>query len=70
MYEAYRGFWWGNMREKDHLEDPVVDGRIILSCIFRKWNVGAWIASRWLRIVTSAVMNFRIPQNAGNFLTC
>ena len=23
-------FWWGNLRERDHLEDTGVDGRIIL----------------------------------------
>ena len=34
--EAYAGFWWGNLRERDHLGDPGVDGRIILSWIFRK----------------------------------
>ena len=28
--EAYTEFWWGNLRERDYLEDPVVDGRIIL----------------------------------------
>jgi hypothetical protein len=32
----YAGFWWGNFREKYHLEDPGVDGRIILRMIFRK----------------------------------
>jgi hypothetical protein len=30
------GFWWGNLRERDHLEDPSVDGRIIFRWIFRK----------------------------------
>jgi len=28
--EAYAGFWWENVRERDHLEDPGVDGRIKL----------------------------------------
>jgi hypothetical protein len=29
-------FWWGNLRKRDDLEDPGVDGRIILRWIFRK----------------------------------
>jgi len=29
--EVYTGFWWGNLRERDHLGDPGVDGRIILT---------------------------------------
>jgi len=53
--EAYTGFWWGNLRERDHLGDPGVDGRIILRCIFRKWGVEVWIGSGWLRIGTGAV---------------
>jgi hypothetical protein len=28
--EAYKGFWLGSLRERDHLEDPGVYGRIIL----------------------------------------
>jgi len=44
--------WWGNMRVRDHLGQLVVDGRIILRWVFRKWDVGAWTGSRWLRIGT------------------
>jgi hypothetical protein len=32
---VYR-FWYRNLRERDHLGDPGVDGRIILRWIFRK----------------------------------
>jgi hypothetical protein len=30
----------GNLRVRVHLGDPVVDERIILKWIFRKWDVG------------------------------
>ena len=38
------------MRERDHLGDPGIDGRIILRWKFRKWKVMAWTRSSWLRI--------------------
>jgi hypothetical protein len=44
---VYTGFWWGNLRERDHLEDPDIDGRIILRRIFRKWDEGHGVS--WLR---------------------
>jgi hypothetical protein len=49
--EGHTGFWWRNLRERDHLEDLGVDGRIILRWICWKWDVGgAWNGSIWLRI--------------------
>jgi hypothetical protein len=50
--EVYTGFWWGNPREKDHLENPGVDGRIIVRWICRKWDGEAWTGLIWLRIGT------------------
>jgi hypothetical protein len=50
--EVYTGVWWGNLRERDYLEDSGVDGRRILRWIFRKWDVAMWTGSNWLRIGT------------------
>jgi len=49
---GYTGCWLGNLRERDHLVDAGVDGRIILKWIFREWDVGVWIGSSWLRTGT------------------
>ena len=48
----YTDFWWGNLRERDQMDDPGIYGRIILRWIFRKWDVGAWPGSIWLKIGT------------------
>jgi hypothetical protein len=36
--EVCTGFWWGNLRERDHFEDPCIVGRIILKLTFKKWD--------------------------------
>ena len=66
--EGCTGFWWGNMRERDHWEGPDANGRIILKWIFRKWEGGCedWMElaqdrDRW-RALVSTVMNLRVPK--------
>jgi hypothetical protein len=46
------GVFVENLREKAHLEDSGMDGKIILRSIFRKWNGGTWTGLIWLRIGT------------------
>jgi hypothetical protein len=43
--EACTGYWWGNLRERDHWGDPVVDGWIVLIWIFQEVGGGGmdWI---------------------------
>ena len=34
--EVLAGFWWGNLKDRDHIEDLGLGSRIILKWIFRK----------------------------------
>jgi len=64
--DVHVGYWWGKRRERDHLENPGVNGRIILRYIFRKlcggtnWTAVAQDRDRW-RTHVNAVMNFWVP---------
>ena len=45
-------FCWGNLKDRDHLEDSGADERIIIKWIFRKWDEGVWTGVICLRIGT------------------
>jgi len=66
MGVIYTGFWWVNLREIDHLEVPDVDRRIILRCIFWKWDgvmdgIDLAQGRNWLRALVNAIRNRRVP---------
>ena len=66
--EAYTGFWWGNLKERDHLEDSGIDGRIInnkmnlqeVGCEGMDWIELAQDRNRWWALL-NAVMNLWVP---------
>jgi len=64
---VHTGFWRGNLREIDYLEDAALEGRTILKWIFKKWDRGTmdWIdlardRDKW-RTVVNAIISLRVP---------
>jgi hypothetical protein len=49
---AYRVLVGGGLRERDHLVDLGVDGKIILTWIFKQCGGEAWTGLSWLRLGT------------------
>jgi len=49
---VHAGFWWGDLRERDHLEDLTIGGRIILKLVFKTWDGEAWTGLMRLKIRT------------------
>jgi len=60
-----KSFGEGNLRDRDHLENPGVDGRIILKLINMKWDGGlsrievAQNTDDW-RALVNAIVNLRV----------
>jgi hypothetical protein len=60
------GFWWGQLRERNFLEDVDLDGRIILKCIFKGLaGLMDWVDMAQdgdgLWDLVNAVLNIRVP---------
>jgi hypothetical protein len=57
----------GKPKERDHLDDPGMDGRIILRWIFRNWNGGDidWIVLAQdrdrLQALVNVVIRLQVP---------
>jgi hypothetical protein len=62
---VHTGFWWGNLMDRDRLQDKGIDGRIIIKWGFQKYDGGMeWIGlahymDRWRALVT-AIMKHRV----------
>ena len=61
------GFWWGDLRESDHLEELGIVGKVILKWMLRKYDgERAWSGFLWprtdrWRTRVNAVINLRVP---------
>jgi hypothetical protein len=70
--EMHTRFWCVKLRERDHLKDRGVDGKVILKWVFRKCCGGMdWIdlaqnRNEWQAFV-NGVMNNWVSQNGGIF---
>jgi hypothetical protein len=46
--EVYTGFWWGKLRERDHLEDPGARWEDNIKMHHQEVGLGAWTVFIWL----------------------
>jgi hypothetical protein len=51
--KIHSGFWWVNLKERDHLENLGIDERIILKWVLKEWDCKALAGLIWLNIWAS-----------------
>ena len=67
--QIQRGFLWGGLNERVRFEDLGVDRRKILKCVFKKWDVAAWVGLIWL-MTERGVWLFVIRIKIGGSIKC
>jgi hypothetical protein len=70
---VYTGFWWGDLKERDYFKDSGAGERILKRILKKRDGTIncsdlAQDRDKW-RALVNAVMNTRVPLNAGNFST-
>ena len=43
-------FWWGNLKQRNHLEVTGIDGRMILKQILKEEDGRAWSGLIWRKV--------------------
>jgi hypothetical protein len=51
--EVHAGFWWETLRERGHMEDLGLDGRVTLKLVYKKYDSKAWTGLMLLKRGTS-----------------
>ena len=45
--QVHTGFWWVDLKERQHLKDLGINGRVILKWVLKKCDAEAWIGLIW-----------------------
>jgi hypothetical protein len=53
---VHKGFWWENLKERDHLEGVYLEARIIIKRIFKIVDAETCIGLMWFRKGASGVL--------------
>ena len=69
--EVHTGLWFGNLKERDHVENLDIAGRITLDWGLRKqdgrvWTGLIWLSRRTAGVYVNAAGNILVSHNAGN----